>query len=488
MPQRSFSRDQHFLLPPSLDDLIPATHPLRFIALFVEDLPDTEWQALLGTVTRPHRRGAPRYAPEVLLSVWLAGFTVGIRSSRKLETACRYDLAFIWLTGNQRPDHNTLWRFYTEHRDAMRRLLKRTVQVAVAAHLVDLGLQAVDGTKVLANAAKERSLTPEELRELDARVDAEIARLEAHQAGDDDPTPPDLPGELANLETLRERITAATKQIEASGQTSKVNLTDPDARGMKTRHGLRPGYNAQAVVAALTPQPDGRRGRIVLAATVTTAADDHGQLVPMIEAAQLPDHPTPITLADGGYHSGAVLAACADANYVVAMPEARPAGESAQPYHKDQFTYDADTDCYTCPQGQSLTFRRRDDRQDGRQLLTYRAEGAICGGCPVRSACVGKQRGGKVLTVSVHDAHLRRHREWMATADAQMIARKRLGLIELVFGAIKEQHRAHRFLLRGQKAVDAEWSLLAVGYNLKTLARVWAAAVHQAGWSPQPGG
>jgi hypothetical protein len=61
-------------------------------------------------------------------------------------------------------------------------------------------------------------------------------------------------------------------------------------------------------------------------------------------------------------------------------------------------------------------------------------------------------------------------------------------LIELVFGAIKDQHRAHRFLLRGLKAVDAEWSLLAVGYNLKTLARVWAAAVHQPGWSPQPGG
>ena len=82
--------------------------------------------------------GAPAYHPKALLSVWLFGFVTGIRSSRKLEGACRDQIPYLWLTGWQHPDHNTLWRFYKEHRQAMRGLFMRTVRTAVAMDLVDL--------------------------------------------------------------------------------------------------------------------------------------------------------------------------------------------------------------------------------------------------------------------------------------------------------------------------------------------------------------
>jgi transposase len=81
----------------------------------------------------------------------------GIRSSRKLEAACRDQVPYLWLTGWQRPDHNTLWRFYQAHRDAMRKLLKYTVATAIELDLVDLAVQAVDGTKIAANAAGDRT-------------------------------------------------------------------------------------------------------------------------------------------------------------------------------------------------------------------------------------------------------------------------------------------------------------------------------------------
>ena len=74
--------------------------------------------------------GTPEH-PRVLLNVWLYGFMTGIRSSRKLEVACREQIPFLWLTGWQHPDHNTLWRFYQTHRHPMRRLLKYTVRTAV---------------------------------------------------------------------------------------------------------------------------------------------------------------------------------------------------------------------------------------------------------------------------------------------------------------------------------------------------------------------
>ena len=114
MPRRAFSRDQSYLLPPSLDDWVPADHAVRFVAAFVDGLTAADW-APLEVASTGAWTGAPAYHPEMLLSVWLAGFMSNVRSVRALEAACRDQLPFRWLTGNQLPDHNTLWRFYDGH-------------------------------------------------------------------------------------------------------------------------------------------------------------------------------------------------------------------------------------------------------------------------------------------------------------------------------------------------------------------------------------
>ena len=101
-----------------------------------------------------------------MLCVWLYGFMTKVRSCRKLEAACRDQIPFLWLTGWQHPDHNTLWRFYQGHRQGMRELFKRTVRTAVSLDLVDLAVQAVDGTKVAGNAAASRTYTGKQLSQL----------------------------------------------------------------------------------------------------------------------------------------------------------------------------------------------------------------------------------------------------------------------------------------------------------------------------------
>ena len=121
MPLRPLSRYKTWLLPPSLDELIPQDHPVRFVAAFVDALDREAW-AELGIGLDGEALGAPCYHPRALLSVWLYGFMTGVRSSRKLEAACRDQMSYLWLTGWQHPDHNTLWRFYREHRDTMRQL------------------------------------------------------------------------------------------------------------------------------------------------------------------------------------------------------------------------------------------------------------------------------------------------------------------------------------------------------------------------------
>jgi len=249
MPQRSDTRAQTFLLPPSLEEWTPVEHPVRFVAALIEGLSAADWRAM-GIDPTPDPVGAPRYAPALLTSLWVWGFMSGVRSARALERACREQIPVRWLTGNQCPDHNTLWRFYQAHREGMRALLTRSIRVAVAADLVDLALMAVDGTKLRANAAAERSLTTEGLQALLARTERAIATLEAQNAGGAE-APPGLPAKLRQRQALQAQVRAAlaADRVAQRGR-AKVNLTDADAALMKGRQGIAPAYNAQAAVVA----------------------------------------------------------------------------------------------------------------------------------------------------------------------------------------------------------------------------------------------
>ena len=221
----------------------------------------------MGVEIEGEVRGAPAYHPRALLSVWLYGFMTGVRSCRKLEAACRDQIPYLWLTGWQYPDHNTLWRFYKGHRQAMRKLFERTVRTAVAMRLVDLAVQAVDGTKVVANASVNRSYDAEGLRGLLDRLDKAIADLEAQNEAGEDATVARLPEELENKEVLREQVRQAMADLGSQKRHNRINLTDPEARLMKGRQGIVAGYNAQAMVSPVEVDGGGtghgghRRGR-----------------------------------------------------------------------------------------------------------------------------------------------------------------------------------------------------------------------------------
>ena len=142
------------------------------------------------------------------------------------------------------------------------------------------------------------------------------------------------------------------------------------------------------------------------------------------------------------------------------------------PYHKDQFTYNEPSDSFTCPQGQTLKFIRI-QHTNGVPLRLYRASEAVCQVCPAFGVCTRAKEIGRSLAIGPHDAVLRRHRAWMSTSAAREAYKLRKQLVEPVFGIIKEQQGARRFLLRGLVNVAAEWTMLATAFNLRTLWRVW---------------
>ena len=429
----------------------------------------------VGLETEPDGEalGAPAYHPRALLSVWLYGFMTGMRSSRKLEAACRDQVPYLWLTGWQHPDHNTLWRFYQAHRQAMRKLLKRTVATAVELGLVDLAVQALDGTKVGANAAGDRTHDSAGLRRLLDRTEAAVAELEAQNEGGDDPAPPRLPGQLQTARALRQQVRDALTRLAQHEELNKVNLTDEDARLMKGRSGIIIGYNAQTMVSPLAPEANGG-GVLITAADVGNSAADSGQLVPMLELAEeVTGERSPVTLADGGYHTASNMGAGERRGQRLAMAE-RYQAEVQGPYFKDHFEYDPATDSYICPHGHRLPFRglRQSPLTGSRSMRVYAASRTSCRSCPALGTCTRDKHAGRALWVGPFDVLLPRHRQWMQTDEARVLYRRRKELSEPTFGILKDQMSARRFLLRGLANVRAEFALLATAFNLRTLWRI----------------
>jgi transposase len=490
MPERPYSREQEWLLPPSLDELIPADHVVRFIAAFVDNLDF----AALGLVPT-QVTGAPAYAPEVLVAAWIYGFMLRVRSSRKIEVAAQESIPLIWLLGRHRPDHSTLARFFQTNRQAMKGLFRQTVGTAVQVGLVDFALQAVDGTKVSV-LSSDKALSRQGLLALAEKTEQAIANLERaalaeEERGAGGGQTPRLPKDLTDARRLQEQVQAALSEVdkrdaarvahhagEVDDETGKpigpkVHPADPQTVVMKGRHGFVLGYNAQAVVDS--------KAQIIVGADVVAEAADAGCLLPMLrEAEETTGQGAAVSVADAGYHAAQALAEAEETgrHVYVADPilQRGKKGPGQGPYHKEHFRYDAATDTFTCPQGRTLCYaytRKGEASTGARRIYTSRD----CRQCPHMSACTKDRRGRRVSRGAYDDA-LQRNRDQIRSAAVQDLLRQRSRIIEPVFAVIREQQGLTRFLRRGWDNVRAEWYLLSAAYNLLKVWRLhWRAAI-----------
>jgi transposase len=478
VPYKNYSREQDWLLPPSLGDLIPQDHAVRFVAEFVDSL---DWSTV-GIKTQPEATGAPAYAPQMLLAVWLYGFMTRTRSTRKLERACAEHIPMMWLTGLQRPDHTTLSRFYQQNRKAMRPLFKATVRLAIEVGLVEFALQAVDGTR-LGAAAKGSLRSKAEIAKLLTAVDAELTAMDAAQAADPaaDDTPRGGPRVRLGKEQVREHLQAAQAEFDrrealpgGRNDVDAVSASDPDAALIKTHGGYVVGYNAQAVVDS--------KAQIVVAADVTNCSSDGEQLLPMLAELQAMTGRLPDAVAgDSGYFDiGAILEAEQGGPEVFVPQPRRKTKDSDDPaarYTKDHFVYDAATDTYICPEGKTLSFHYREATHHGKPNETRTYQGCACSGCPAlaNGACTTNAKGRTVKRYE-HDADLPAYLAKMRSDAGKTVTRQRSGVVEPLFASTKERLGMLRFLLSGLLNAKAEWHLTCTTHNLLKVWRHW--------WSP----
>lgn len=452
---------QQFLFPPSLEEWVPGDHPVRFVREFV----DQQDLAKLGFRMPQATTGRPPYSVSLLLKIWLYGYLHRVRSSRKLEAACRDHLALLWLSGMIAPDHNSLWRFWHENKAALRALFKESVRVAVKAGLVGLALQAVDGTKIQALASPHTGWTKEHMEKLLSVLGAELKQSEEQlqqEGPDGGGSEYRLPESLEGKEALRQAVKAGLEQLKADTR-EHYHAKEPQARRMKCE-GRKPfAYNAQAVV-------DEKHG-VVVAAEVCREEVDTGQLVTMVEQAQQnTGASTALTLADGGYGSGGQLDQAAKRQLnVLAYPQEGTC-KKLPGYRARDFHYEESTGSLRCSQGQSLTYQGP-AQQKGQTVQRYRCERRDC---PVAHLCQDK-RGRRIVEIWPHTPATQAMRQRLRQAGARETLAKRSRIIEKHFGHLKQHDGFRRWTVRGMDNVRTQWAMLNLTMNLRVLAKHWSA-------------
>lgn len=501
------SRLQSTLFAPTLDEMIGDGSQLRLFDEVLAGIDWSEWESEYDG-----KRGQPPIHPRWVAAGLLYGLCRGIRSSRKLEYQCCYNVEFLWLVEGRQIDHSTFAKFRTRFAKPLKDLFRQVCKIAMSIGLIRLGEVAFDGTRVLANNSRYKTLTAktleEKLQALDTLFDqmmaeADTADRQSSLDGVDD-SPTRLPEELVDLKARRERLQQALREARAADEARKrkgtdpeknaaqIPTTDPDSRIMPNKEG---GYAPNYTPTAIT---DGHRG-FVVDADVLNEVNETPAFLPGLERIETMLLVRPEkALTDAGNNSGAILEGLEQRGidgYAPAESNQPQPGNPAcrddptQPVPEEQwpnlprngrkqlakscFVYDAEHDLYYCPQGRAMPFEKtKPDERNGEriQLRVYR--NAHCEGCPLAKACLdAKAQHGRTITRDPYEATRERMAAKMATESARQIYNQRPRIAETTFALLKSVMEVRRFLLRGLEKTKTEWTWAVTAFNFGKLVR-----------------
>ncbi len=458
-------RGQMMVLPPTLDQYVSRENPVRAYDAFVDALDFKD----LGIDIDDRKVGNSEYDPRTMLKLLLYGYSYGVKSSRKLEREVHNNLSFIWLMKQMKPDHKTIAEFRRKNKPALKRALTLCARLCLKLELVEGNVLFVDGTKLRANAGtgnlhKEKWYR-DRLEEIDKRIQQvleECEQIDQNESGRQSFVK--MPKELAKAQKLKESIKNALDEFTERGDQAKterkINLVDPDSVLVKGRQGTHCGYNMQNVV-------DDKHGLIVHT-EVVSQSNDMKQLSDQVRGAEEDlGRECEVICGDAGYWDITEIAKVESAGKRVVVPaRVQASSKEIGPFDKAKFTYDADFDCYLCPEGHQLVFRRLKEKEQQRE---YRiAKRRNCRSCPHFGTCT-KSKLGRTITrhvlEEVGEAVSRRFEE----PQIRQIYARRKARIEHTFGFIKKILGFGQFHLRGREGAGAEASIVATCFNLRRM-------------------
>jgi len=238
-------REQPFLMPPDPRDWLPEDHLAWFVLASVEQM---DLAAFYGSY-RMDGWGRAAFEPSMMVSLLLYAYARGERSSRGIERKCVEDVAYRVIAAQQKPDHATIARFRARHEDALGKLFSSALSLCKQAGLVKVGVIAIDGTKVHANASHHSNLDYEQLAKEILKEASDIDAAEDELYGD--ARGDELPEHLRTSEGRRAALTEAKQKLEAERAENE---------SAKTEAAAEPGVKIELDAEVIVPRTQGREG------------------------------------------------------------------------------------------------------------------------------------------------------------------------------------------------------------------------------------
>ncbi len=499
------NRDQLYLLPPSMQDWLPAEHLVWFVLDVLSIVKSAGFHDRYANGSR--EGGRPAYHPEMMLALLVYAYCTGVRSSRQIERLCSSDVAYRVICADCIPDHATIARFRADHQEAIKEVFVDVLRLCARAGLASLGTVAIDGTKMGANAALSAN------REA-AAIEAEVARIlaEADVADSNEQTlfgasaghqlPPELSrrsSRLAHLRAAQAELEARQAQAEAAAAEQSTEAQAAAAEGRKL-HGRKPTKDPHVELARAQAEVEVARQR----ASKRAQAEAEGRKLPgrkptpdspRSRSRELPDAQARLQAAEA-----AVAEAARKARVNVTDPQSRIMktesgfiqaynAQAATNEHQiviaNGVTQEVNDVRQLIPmmaQAQRMV-RAADIEDEFGQVLAdagyWSDENATAPG-PDRLIATIKDRkqrqaarekglcsGPPPAGASPLDAMEHRLR----TAEGAASYKLRSQTVEPVFGSTKANCGFRRFMRRGLPAAESEWSLICTIHNLLKLFR-----------------
>ena len=458
------NKNQNWLLPLSINDMMPKYHICFLVEEFAENLDYKNFDV------RYDGAGHPAYHPRIIMKIIIQGMLSRVRSSRKLAASCRENFVMMYLAEKTQPDFRTIARFRKCNAQFVKDAFRKTVEIASGKKLIDLSFISIDGSKIKAYASKKRYFDKIALDKLDKAIDKmikediEIDEIEEELFGDKEEgltgmDKKDLKrivrefNKSKDKKKIKENIQKSKKEISKSVQ-KKISLTDSESRMMKTAKSYtEPSYNAQISVS---------RNRIIISNDVCQDGHDAHQFIPQVR--NIKDNiklkkNTKIGL-DCGYSDGENIKFAEDNNidlYVPSRAQAQEFDGKEQSLNHDKYRYDEKKD-EIISEGHRYKRSGFYIRKDGKKIWTF-----YC----------------KELKKKKDIPYFFKERLRMKSKMDKPESRKVYGLrkitVEPVYGNLKQNLGFREFLLRGLDKVKIEMNIACIAHNLQKIWRLSSA-------------
>jgi transposase len=494
---KQYNQGQVVLFPQSLDEKIPSNAPVRLVSQIVDNLDISE-------VIKTYKGGGTSsYPPRMMLKLVLFSYLNNIYSCRKIESALKDRITFMWLSGGLEPDHNTINRFRSSHlKNTVNSIFTQVVIMLVEMGYLSLDVLYVDGTKIESCANRYTFVWRKSVEKNRAKLEAKIKKvLEQVEEGiAQDNQPDDEPPTPINSEELKRRISEINRKnlskeeekavkalekkhlpklleyenhLKALGNRNSYSKTDPSATFMRMKDDhmkngqLKPAYNVQI----------GTENQFFVHFDFFPNPTDFLTFIPFNKSFKERYKKMPKKeIADSGYGSeeNYYFMQISDIEPFVKYPGFH--AEQKKSFKNNVFIaqnlfYNQEKDYFVCPMGQHMEKVGNSTRKSESGYVSnttfYRAKN--CKGCPVRGLC-HKAEGNRQIEINHKlNAYRKNARELLTCKEGLLHRRRRPIEPEAVFGQTKANKQYYRFRHFGLDKVKMDFAIFAVAFNIGKL-------------------